>query len=109
MILSDKIGQRNIANTLSTQYSDLLNSVDVNIGKKEVPRMVKKCNNKDLFMFTVDDVKDSVKHLKSGKSCGIDRIQAEHFKYADDRVYALLSILFNIFISHGYTIIIPVF
>ena len=77
--------------------------------------MVKKCSNKDLVTFTVDDVKDSVKHLKNVKSCGTDRIQAEHLKCADDRVYVLLTLLFSMCISHSfiregimYTIIIPV-
>ena len=58
---------------------------------------------------------ESQESLLSGKSCGTDRIKAEHLKYADDRIYVSVTILFSMCISHGfihegimYTIIILV-
>ena len=38
------------------------------------------------------------------KSCGVDGLAAEHFKYAHAHrmSHVFLSLLFNSFISHGY-------
>ena len=40
--------------------------------------------------------------LKTGKSAGLDNVQAEHFKFADTRLICLLTMLFNSIVSHGY-------
>ena len=53
--------------------------------------------------------------LKTGKSAGLDQLQGEHFKYADDTLAVLLCMLFNTILIHGYvpsklmqTIIVPI-
>ena len=69
----------------------------------------------DLITFTVDDAKDSLKHLNNEKACGTDRIQAEHLQHVEDRILILLLLLFTMYISHGYnpggiiiyTVIVP--
>ena len=38
----------------------------------------------------------------SGKSSGVDGISAEHFVFAHSRIQVLLSLLFSVFITHGY-------
>ena len=61
-------------------------------------------------------VQNAIDNLKSGKACGNDGlyISAEHFIHSDRRITILLSIFYNIMISHGHlpddfmkTIIIP--
>ena len=39
------------------------------------------------------DVKETVKDMKV-KSAGLDNLTSEHFKYASDKLYVLLSIVF---------------
>ena len=43
-----------------------------------------------------------IKDLKSGKSYGLDGLSADHYKYASDKLSALLSIIFNCILVHGY-------
>lgn len=50
-----------------------------------------------------------------GKSAGLDTLQAEHFKHADDSINCLLSMLLNSILTHGYmpedmieTLIVPI-
>ena len=50
--------------------------------------------------ISVDDVSNSIKHVKLGKSCGADGLSAQHFIYAGNYVKVYLSILFNYFIIH---------
>ena len=38
----------------------------------------------------------------AGKSPGLDKLQGEHFKYADDKLSCLLCMLFNSMVMHGY-------
>ena len=52
--------------------------------------------------FTSNDVKLAMKNVKSGKSPGMDGLYGEHFKYAHDKLYTLLSLLFNAIIIHGF-------
>ena len=48
------------------------------------------------------DIVNALKSVNKGKACGVDGLTAEHFIYADESIYVILSILFNCFISHGY-------
>ena len=52
--------------------------------------------------FSVSDVCDAIKCVKLGKSTGMDNMYGEHFKFADDRIFVLLSILFNTMIIHNF-------
>ena len=48
------------------------------------------------------EVKKMIFELSDNKSCGNDGINAEHLKYASDRLPALLSLLINSMFYHGY-------
>ena len=119
MLLSDKLdgvsGQHEIAGKWYNHYSDLLNCNQSDNGKQVVMSALKNCNQDDLIKVNVDDIETSLKDLKCGKSSGNDSVQAEHFKYASDVLYVLLSLLFSMCISHGFipsgimhTIIVPI-
>jgi len=60
------------------------------------------------------EVKDAIKALKKGKSAGLDDLSSEHFLYAHEKIFLLLSFVFNAMLIHGYvpyrlmdTVIIP--
>ena len=65
--------------------------------------------------FTPVEICKTIKALKSGKACGRDGLQSEHFRYCSDKIHVLLSLLFNAMITHGYvcdgimdTVLIPI-
>jgi hypothetical protein len=60
-------------------------------------------------------VYDAIRELKCGKSYGMDGLCAEHYKYASENLYVMLSTVFNCMIIHGYlpstfmqSVIVPV-
>ena len=89
----------------------LLKSVD----KGRILHILKNVGQKDSVKFEVLEVVDALKSIKTGKSAGVDKLQGEHFKFADKTLSCLLCMLFNTIITHGYmpqslmdTIIVPI-
>ena len=54
------------------------------------------------IMFSTADINVALHSLKSGKSCSVDGLAAEHFMFAHRITHVFLSLLFNTFILHGY-------
>ena len=78
-------------------------SVDSSIDKDRVLSYLDDCSSDySAISISVDDVCNGLKHVKLGKSCGVDELSAEHFIYAGNYLKIYLSILFTSFISHGY-------
>ena len=48
------------------------------------------------------DVATILKSTKRGKACGVDGLAAEHFLFADDEIWTILSTLFISFLIHGH-------
>ena len=107
-------GKHNIAHMWKDHYKSLLNS-SKDFNKKEYVLQALKYKDMTFDRFSIQDVIQAVKCLKNGKASGLDDMYGEHFKYCDDKVAALLSIVFNAMIIHNYlpenmldTIIVPV-
>ena len=49
------------------------------------------------------DVINAVSHLKNGKSDGSEGLFSDHFLHATHRFYVILSILYTLFLSHGFS------
>ena len=54
------------------------------------------------YVITVEDVRYSIRNLKSGTSYGPDGIAAEAMKYGGGLLAVHLTLLFNMFVSHCY-------
>lgn len=94
-------GSQDIANMWCKHFSGILNSSsDVSCKEKVLKQLNEKCGS--YSRFTVSDVMTATKSLKCGKASGLDNISAEHLKYADDKLYILLSIVFNAMVIHNY-------
>ena len=68
---------------------------------------VQKCNDES-YNITVLDVMNAVTHLKDkfhlkGKSDGYEKFSSDHFIHGNRQLYVLLSILFTLFLSHGFS------
>ena len=56
------------------------------------------------YVITPTDVSIAVDHLKSGKGDGFERLSSDHFiNGTKKRLYKFLSIIFTLFLSHGFT------
>ena len=51
---------------------------------------------------SVNEVRDAIEKLVINKSCGSDKIHAEHIKYASERLIPLISICFTSCFVHGF-------
>ena len=52
-------------------------------------------------LFAISDIEDSLHHLKSGKTSGLDDLSKENILYAHPAVIVHLKILFNLICAHG--------
>ena len=88
---ASRSGEKRVANTLTNLVliTGMLLSVPV-------PKM-------PIFFCSLfpQDVSDAILQLADNKACGLDKIQAEHLKYASSKLFALLSICFTGFLVHG--------
>ena len=94
-----------IADMFSDKYDTLYNSVpyDTNHMKLiEIMSRVQKCNDES-YNITVPDVLIAVTHLKDGKSDGYEGLSSDHFIHGNRQLYVLLSILFTLFLRHGFS------
>ena len=53
-------------------------------------------------LVTAEEVKNAINKLDLNKTCGDDKIYAEHLKYSSERILPLLSICITSMFSHGY-------
>ena len=53
-------------------------------------------------MFSTSGINVALHSLKSGKSCSLDGLAAEHFLFAHRITHVYLSLLVNTFNLHGY-------
>ena len=111
--VNNERGNKNIAAMWKTHYGHLLNSSTDNSMKCHVVDSLN-CSDMVFDRFSISEVIDAIGCLKNGKSTGLDDLYGEHFKYADDKLAALLCIVFNAMIIHNYfpesmldTIIVP--
>ena len=95
-------GEGDITKLWHDHYSTLLNSNKCTKSKNDVLKVINEPLNLACVPFSVGEVATAIEMLKTGKSPGLDNVQAEHFKFADTRLICLLSMLFNSIVSHGY-------
>ena len=82
-------------------YKSILNSVKNNTRQQFVTNKLDSIRGESI-MFSTADINVALHSLKSGKSCGVDGLAAEHFMFAHRITHVFLSLLFNTFILHGY-------
>ena len=96
-----------IANIFSDKYSMLYNSVPYDTEEmkrieSEVLSRVQRCSDNN-YCITVQDVMNAVTHLKIGKSDGSEGLFSDYFINGTRRLYVFLSILFTVFLCHGFS------
>ena len=96
-----------ITGMFSDKYAALSNSVpydntEMKRIEAEVMTKLQKCND-DSYNITVHDVMNAVTHLKTGTSDESEGLSSDHFIYDNRKLYVLLSILFTLFLRHGFS------
>ena len=84
-------------------------------GFEQIENEIDKLSNGMPVGITVSDVKGVVKQIKCGKSDRRNTLHSDHVVHGTNRLYILLSVLFQNIILHGYVpnhmntyIIIPI-
>ena len=70
--------------------------------EREIMSRVQKCNDESCYI-TVHDVMNAVTHLKNSKSDVYEGLSSDHFIHGNRHLYVLLSILFTLFLRHGFS------
>ena len=52
--------------------------------------------------FNIDEVKKAVYKLKLHKACGYDKVSSEHMRYAGEKFFFVLTLLYNIIVRYEY-------
>lgn len=95
-------GPHNVANLWKDHFEKLYNSSS-GANRHIFEEKVKAFAFHDLTpVLTVMDIADTMNKQKRGKSPGPDGIYMEAFIYGGHRLHLYLSILFNLFLTHGY-------
>ena len=94
-------GENEIAEMWQDHYKSILNSVKNNSKQEYVTDKINSIRGQSILFFT-SVINVALDSLKSGKSCGVDCLAAEHFMFAHCITPVFLSLLLNAFIIHGY-------
>ena len=94
-------GENEIAEMWQVHYKSILNSVKTNFRQQFVTNKLSSIREESI-LFSTSVINVTFHSLKSGKSCGVDGLAAEHFLFALRVTHVFLSLLFNTFILHGY-------
>ena len=96
--VDDSRGARDIAAMWKVHFQNLFNCIE----RHDVHDF--HCTETELDSAIVgeEEVKDAIKELSLGKSCGLDGIYAEHLKFSSDIVVSMLSKCFSGFFVHGF-------
>ena len=104
---------QSISNVWKNHFEKLLNSVKSDSNMPIVNESIDHMPP-NTITITPEMVKDAIKKLKTGKSCGNDGLAAEHFKHASANIHVLFALFYTTAINHGYlpnnfmkTIIVP--
>ena len=95
-------GKKQIVNLWKNYFQGLLNTSNDLSKKADVDRALYNCELPEGSFFTSNDICAAIKKLKSGKSPGLDKLSSENFKYASERLFVMLSLLYNACLLHGY-------
>ena len=82
-------------------YKSILNSVKNNSKQEYVTEKIISIRGQSISSSS-SNINVAFDSLKSGTSCGVDGLAAEHFMFVHRITHGFLSLLFNVFIIHGY-------
>ena len=114
--MGEHSGDANIATLSKDHFGTLLSCVKNNRDEEYVQMWLSTHeHSNDLKFIATSDISNAIDQLTLGKSVGDDALSAEHYKFASDRLYLMLSMSFNSMLSHGFlpsefmkTILIPI-
>ena len=90
-------GSINIATQWRVHFNDILNSTKDVTGKQYVLNELNDVNKLLFNRFSPGEVGEVITKVKSGKSCGMNSLYGEHFKYAHSKINVLLTLVLWLF------------
>ena len=95
-------GDTNIAELWKLKYEGILNSVDDRVDKETLVERLGRMSREEVALTCPEEVCIAAGELSNSKSCGLDGIPAEVFKYAPVTVHRWFSGLVNMILTHSY-------
>ncbi len=99
------VGDENISELFCDKYSNLYNSVSYD--EKEMTsiyeNIMKELDTATPYSITAADVLKGVKRLKPSKSDGHEGLTSDHIINAPQKLYVLLTLVFNGMLTHGFS------
>ena len=93
-------GDYNVADLWKQHFEKVYNCISDNHSKQSLFDRMAGLNS--CAVVTVQDVIDAMKRQKKGKAAGPDGLVMEAFIFGSVRLFTHLSLLFTLFIKHGY-------
>ena len=98
-------GADEISNIFSNKYNNLYNSVGYNMDnmntlKEDIKKLVNDESPMHIHTITVNQIKYAIDMLKAGKK-EENGLFSNHFKYGPERLFVVLTLLFNCMLLHG--------
>ena len=90
-------GESEIAEMWHDHYKSIINSVKNNTRQRFVTNKRGSIRGESIMFFTAD-INVTLHSLKSGKSCSVDGLAAEHFMFAYRITHVFVSLLYNTFV-----------
>ena len=84
--INDCVGDTDTCKMWQDHYQSLLNSVKSLEHKTSVTNTLSSIENKSIEIGPFEIV-NALKTVNRGKACGVDGLAAEHYVYADERIY----------------------
>ena len=98
-------GAENVKNMWLHHYQSLLNSIPgspVNI--KKINEYYSNVQFNVQMIVNVKEIQDIIHAMHIGKALGYDSVSNEHFKYVNEQLHVLMSLLYNSFMFSCHVI-----
>ena len=99
-------GADNVRNMWLDHYQALLNSIPGSpVLTVHISKIDTNCNNitfHDQMTINVKEMCEQIKTMPMGKAPGLDNVSNEHFKYANEKLYVFMSLLYSSLLIHGF-------
>ena len=95
-------GVENLKNMWLHHYQSLLNSIPGS--PANIKKINEYCSNVHFnvqMIVNVKDIQDIIHAMPVGKAPGHDSVSKEHFKYSNEKLHVLMSLLHSSMLIHG--------
>ena len=96
-------GAENVRNMWLHRYQSLLNSIpDSPVQMHKIEMYCSNIQINDNMVVNIEEPQEIISTMPVGKASGYDHVCNEHFKFANEKLHVLMSLLYNSLLMHGF-------